>query len=347
MRSSISASKSTPFLYAKILIAVVAILIGGIEIAAKYLLKHDSATYARVSQQYEQALKVQPAGVEEPPTVLIVGNSLLLHGIKLDRLQEMTATRMRVYPVFLEQTGYYDWLYGLRRLFRKGSRPDVVVVGVGVNYFLENGIRQDYSPGLFFDTRDTLAVASDLKLDRTATSNLFLAHFSTFWDTRSAIRTQVLSRAVPHLQNLFSLINLKPSVPNKEEFEALSVPRLQRLQHLCAQHGTKLILLLPPTLSSEGPISEMARTARQVGVEVSVPVDPTALTAKYFQPDGMHLNSDGAAIFTSALAKDLPERVANTNTLASHPRIRRDVHYALPRTFPDEDYTSWVRDSEF
>jgi len=26
---------------------------------------------------------------------------------------------MRIYPIFLEATGYYDWLYGLQRLFRR------------------------------------------------------------------------------------------------------------------------------------------------------------------------------------------------------------------------------------
>src|SRR5260370_28341508 len=115
-------------------------------------------------------------GPGEPPSVLLVGNSLLLHGVELDRLQALTSSRMRIYPIFLEATGYYDWLYGLQRLFRQGSRPQVVVVGVGVNYFLKNGVRQDYAPILFFDAQDTRAVASDLRLDRTSTSNLLLAH---------------------------------------------------------------------------------------------------------------------------------------------------------------------------
>ncbi|HEY6943761.1 MAG TPA: hypothetical protein VI431_01375 [Candidatus Acidoferrum sp.] len=320
MRSSIFASKPGAFTYVKVLMGICALLIVGLEIFSDYLLKHDSGTYARISQQYDRALTVRPAAPGEPASVLMVGNSLLLHGVRVDQLQALTLSRMHIYPIFLEATGYYDWLYGLQGLFRRGARPDAVIVGVGVNYFLENGVRQDYAPMMFFDARDTLAVSSDLHLDRTATSNLLLAHSSIFWDTRSAIRAQMLKRVVPHLQDLFSLINPKPSVPDGPEFEAIANPRLQRLRELCEEHGAKLILLLPPTLSSEDAVGEMIRSARATGVDVSVPIDPATLSAKFYQPDGMHLNSEGAVLFTSALAKDLPDRIAASNTLSSSMR---------------------------
>jgi hypothetical protein len=317
MPSSISGSKSGAIAYAKALAAICALLILVFEIASVYLLNHQSATYARISRQYSEALAMRPAGAGEPPSVLMVGNSLLLHGVQLSRLREITSSRMRVYPIFLEATGYYDWLYALHGLFLRGARPQVVVLGVGVNYFLENGVRQDYAPMLFFNTRDTLAVASDLQLDRTATSNLLLAHSSTFWDTRSAIRTQVLNHMVPHLENLFSLVNQRPAVPEGREFAEMSIARLQRLRELCEANGARLILLVPPTLASEDAVSRMAAAAQAAGVEVSVPVDPAALSAKFYQPDGMHLNPDGAMIFTSALAKDLPEKVKARETLAA------------------------------
>jgi len=48
-----------------------------------------------------------------------------------------------------------------------------------------------------------------------------------------------------------------------------------------------------------------------------VPIDPAALSAKFYQRDGMHLNSDGAVLFTSALAKGLPERVVTHDTVAT------------------------------
>jgi len=317
MPSSIFDSKSSGVTYAKALVAICALLIIVFELSSIYLLKHRSGTYARVSRQYSEAVSAHPSGPSEPPSVLIVGNSLLLHGIDLDRLNALTSSRMRIYPIFLEATGYYDWLYALQGLFRQGARPQVVVVGVGVNYFLEDGVRQDYAPMLLFSARDTFAAASDLHLDRTATSNLFLAHESVFWDTRSPMRMQMLKRMIPHLEDLFSVVNQKPAIPEGSEFASTSIPRLRRLRELCEQHGAKLIVLLPPTLSSEKAVSEMVDAGRSAGVDISVPIDPAILSVKYYQRDGMHLNSDGAVLFTSALAKDLPERVQGRETLAA------------------------------
>ena len=317
MPSSTSGSKSAAVTYAKAIAAICVLLTLVFEVASVYLLNHQSATYARISKQYDEALKIRPAGAGEPPSVLMVGNSLLLHGVQLNRLQELTSSRMHLYPIFLEATGYYDWLYALHGLFLRGARPQVVVLGVGVNYFLENGVRQDYAPMMFFNARDTLAVASDLKLDHTAASNLLLAHSSTFWDTRSAIRMQILNHLVPHLEDLFSLVNQKPIVPEEKEFAQVSIPRLLRLRELCEAHGARLILLVPPTLDSENAVNEMTAAAQAAGVEVSVPIDPAMLSAKFYQPDGMHLNRDGAVLFTSALAKDLPEKVMLRETLAA------------------------------
>jgi len=317
MPSSISDSKTTALAHAFALVGTCAVLIIALEITSVYLLRHNSATYARISRQYDEAVKIRPAGPGEPPSVLLVGNSLLLHGVQLDRLQALTSSRMRIYPIFLEATGYYDWLYGLRRLFRQGARPQVVVVGVGVSYFLKSDMRQDYSPMLFFDARDTLAAASDLHLDRTAESNLLLAHSSNFWDTRSAIRTQILSHVVPHVEDLFSLVNPRPVIPEGRAFEEIAIPRLQKMNQLCEANGAKLILLVPPTLSSESAVSQIAYAAHAAGVEVLVPIDPAALSAKFYQRDGMHLNSDGAVLFTSALAQGLPERVVTHGTVAT------------------------------
>lgn len=311
MPLSISSSKSRAYFYIKLLLSVCSLLILGFEVSGNYLLKHHSETYARVSRQYAEALTARPARPGAAVPVLMVGNSLLLEGVDTKRLQDLIAPQIRVYPIFLEATGYYDWFYGLQRLFRQGSRPQVVVLGVGVNSFLADSVRQDYAPMTLLDLQDLLAVASDLKMDHTATSNLLLAHSSVFWDTRSVIRTQILRNTVPHYGELVMLLKPQPSIPPEERFHAIAYSRLQNLRTLCEEHGARLILLIPPTLSSEEAVREMTIASAKAGVESLVPIDPTALSAKYYQPDELHLNSEGAALFTSALASSLPASVSH------------------------------------
>jgi lysophospholipase L1-like esterase len=318
MPLSISSSRSAPVFYAKVLVGICALLIVAFEIGSDYLLKHHSKTFARVSRQYAEAVRVRPATSGEPISVLMVGNSLLLEGVEVDRLQKLTSSQVRIYPIFLEASGYYDWLYGLRRLFREGARPQVVVIGVGVNSFLANSVRQDYSPLMLFGARDTLGVASDLEMDHTATSNLLLAHSSVFWDTRGVIRAQILYRAVPHCRDLFWMLKRQSPIPPATEFQNMASSRLERLRELCEAHGAKLIILIPPTLSSEHAVREMTIAAQRSRVDTLVPLDPAALSARYYQSDELHLNSEGAQLFTSALATFLPqtldhERVASPN----------------------------------
>jgi len=317
MRSTISCSNSAALFHAKILCVICAILIILLEVLSSYLLKHHSGTYLRVFQQQVEAVGSRPSSSGEPVSVLMVGNSLLLAGVDVDRLHQLTATRLRIYPIFLEATTYYDWLYGLRHLFREGARPQVVVVGLPVSSFLEKGVRQEYAPMMLFDVREVFDASSDLGLDRTATSNLLLEHWSTFWDTRSILRAQVLRHMIPHFENLFMLAKGKPSIPQGIEFDRIAFSRLQRLRELCEEHGAKLILLIPPTPASDSFARQMVTASRKVGVETLVPVDPGVLSTKYYQSDETHLNSEGAEIFTSALATYLRNKIVTAESATS------------------------------
>ncbi|HKV64657.1 MAG TPA: hypothetical protein VJO16_22325 [Candidatus Acidoferrum sp.] len=314
MPSSTFSSSHPAISYTKLLVGLGVLLIAAFEVSSDYLLKHKSETYARVSQQYAEAVKIRPAVAGESTSVLMVGNSLLMEGVDTERLKELTSGHLRLYPIFLEATGYYDWLYGLERLFRQGSRPQVVVLGVGVNSFLANTVREDYAPIMLFDLRDSLSVASDLGMDRTATSNLLLAHSSAFWDTRAVLRTQILRHTVPRYKELVLLLKPQPAVPPATQFQTIANSRLERLRDLCEVHGAKLIILIPPTPSSDDAVRQMTIASQKAGVDALVPLDPTALSAKYYQPDELHLNSQGAALFTVALAQFLPQAIVRESS---------------------------------
>jgi lysophospholipase L1-like esterase len=309
MPSSTSSSEPRALFYSKVLVGICAVVIVLFEFLSDYLLKHHSETYNRVSHQYAEALKMQPARPGQPTSVLMVGNSLLLEGVDVNRLKELTSGQMHICPIFLEATGYYDWFYALQRLFREGARPQVVILGVGVNSFLSNSVREDYVPLMLFDMRDSIRVASALKMDRTATSNLLLAHSSVFWDTRTVLRTQILRHTVPHYQELVLLLKPQPVIPPPAQFQTIANNRLERLRELCESRGAKLIILVPPTPSSEDAVHQMAVAAQRARVDTLIPIDPAALSARYYQSDELHLNPEGARLFTTALATFLPRTV--------------------------------------
>ena len=316
MRSSISNSSHPAIFYAKALLVACAVLAVLLEAASTLLVRRHSETYSRVSQQYANALTARPAAAGEPTSVLMVGNSLLLYGVDVDRLRKLTSSQVHVYPVFLEATGYYDWLYALQRLLERGARPQVVVLGVGMQELFANTIRRDYVPMMFLNNQDVLKAASELHFDNTQTTDLLLAHSSAFWDIRGVIRIQVLRHTIPRCEALFTLLQTQPSIPPRTDFEEVVSARLTRLRRLCASHGARLLILVPPAPSSGNAVREFAAVAQRVGVDTLVPLDPNKLSDRYFLADEIHLNPEGAALFTSALAQYLPG-VANRQNRAS------------------------------
>ncbi len=250
----------------------------------------------------------------EPASVLMVGNSLLLDGVDVQELQRLTSTSAKVYPLFLEGTGYHDWFYGLHRLFRNGARPDLVLVGLGLDGVLDRSVRAEYAPRMLLDPEDIIAASVDARLDHTATSNLLLGHWSAFWDMRHVVRVQLLTHALPYfermyLADLWSGLKAKRVVPVSEAAESLAVSRLQRLRRLGDSYNTRVLILIPPTPSSTLAVRQLTDIATKAGVETLMPVDPATLPPRFIRADEIHVNEEGAAYFTAALGASLPERI--------------------------------------
>ena len=74
----------------------------------------------------------------------MLGNSLLNAGIRFDEahallLPEIDARRLMVFD-----TTYYDWYYGIRRLYAEGVRPDVVILVLTPRQLTISKIRGNY-----------------------------------------------------------------------------------------------------------------------------------------------------------------------------------------------------------
>lgn len=107
------------------------------------------------------------------------------------------------------------------------------------------------------------------------------------------------------------LLKPQPTIPPPQQFQDTASFRVAQLRDLCEKHGAKLIILVPPTPSSADAVQQMTIASQKAGVNTLVPIDPTALSVKYYQSDELHLNSAGAQLFTSALATFLPKAVGH------------------------------------
>jgi len=68
--------------------------------------------------------------------------------------------------------------------------------------------------------------------------------------------------------------------------------------------------MIPPWSTSPDAVRQVIAAARKARLDPLVPIIPSALPAAFFEPDGVHLNAKGAALFTAAVESDLPRKIA-------------------------------------
>jgi hypothetical protein len=276
------------------------------EVSARVGLDRASKIQRRMVQEYASARAIGQDGAFGRH-VLVVGNSLLDEGVEFDRLRAALDPGFDTRRYMVEQTVYYDWLYGLRRLFREGARPDAVVVMLGIGHWLSPTIRGDYSAQYMMSASDLPRVARDLRMHPTQAAGLLFAGVSKFWGARAEMRTFVLGHLMP---DLGSFMNFSSVVDRRPMRDDDNVPVLQqriaRMRDELAAHGTRLILLVPPVLNPDDGSKGLMRAAGTVGVPVLRPVASGTFGAELYR-DGFHLNGSGAALFTQRLIPVLGE----------------------------------------
>src|SRR5262245_26292774 len=132
MRSSIFNSR--PRLWIAVLLGSSLLFCGGLEIITRIGFHRISHIRHRIETQYRAAVTIGRARDRSP--VLVLGNSLLVQGVDFAALDVALAPDLRPQPFLLENTGYTDWYFGLRRLFALGSRPSLVVLGLSTRQLI-------------------------------------------------------------------------------------------------------------------------------------------------------------------------------------------------------------------
>lgn len=304
MPSSISSSEPFSLRRATVLLFVIALSLYGLaEVAARVGLSRFSKIHRRIMEDQRAAKAVRPASAGQPKTILFTGNSLMLEGVNFPQLAEQTQSRFRVTRFAVEQTSYYDWLFAFRSLFRQDVRPDYIVLCLSPGQLRVDTIRGDFDAKFLFDLQDIWPLSRATHATLTTTSSLYFAHLSTFYATRSELRSVLIGKiGLSSVQQLWHDLVTLPLAEKHEDMTPLYASRLKELSDLSAANGVRFLFLIAPTAQPGD--NEVLRAGDRVHATVLRPVPNYSLGQEYYR-DGFHLNEAGANIFTAKIAEAL------------------------------------------
>jgi hypothetical protein len=259
----------------------------------------------RHEAEYSSIFSIQSGRAQDKTSVLIAGNSLLLHAVEFAQLQREVGSNIELHRAAIENTFYLDWYYGLHSLLTSGAHPDVVVLVLNPAQITSDAINGDYSVHMMVDGRDLSRLAKDIGADRNRMSVLVLDKVSFFFGVRAQIRSWILGRMLPDLPVLTHRFHFTSATPDSSRMGDRAVARLLRLTELCHHYGVQLQVVIPPATEDSG-ASAILHAAASEGIPVLMPIAPGVLPLADYS-DGFHLNSSGALRFTSVLAASLKQ----------------------------------------
>jgi hypothetical protein len=289
-------------------LATLVLLLGAFEAATRVGFARISRIESRTYREYRGAL-----GIRRSKSVLLLGNSLLLEGVDLDRLRALLQPEMTPTRFVVEQTDFADWYYGVRRLLAEGSRPDRIVLCLDTRQLISNTLRGDYSAYYLIQTADLVEAGRNSGYNLTQISGLFFARYSLFYAGSGSFRNYVLNQVDRPYADILRKINEGTLPPVTEaDFLAKACAHLERLQSVCSRYGARCDILLPPGFAPPGVQASAVRTraveaGKRTGTSVFVPVALNAWGSEMFR-DGYHLNPMGAREFTDLVADSLRRR---------------------------------------
>jgi len=282
--------------------------LGALEIAARVVYPAHSALAARIRSDWSTALQLGVSPSPDRRTFLVVGNSLLQAGInreELKALQQSDTLSVVIMPI--ENTDYLDWYFGVRRLLATGSKPEFVVLCLAPVQLISNSTNGVLFARTLMRPVDIMRVKQAAGLDWTTTTTYLMASASAWIGDSTEIRNWIRVETVPGMTELAPYFWQRADAnPRADVIEEIVGRRLSQFSAVCAAHGCKVLLVIPPLVSARGAasVAAVARAGRAAGVPVLIPVAPGELGKSYFR-DGFHLNQRGAEIFTPRLLEAL------------------------------------------
>ena len=279
-----------------------------LELSSPIIMKRFSRIERRIEGETKEALAIRPFTPDGRPTVLLVGNSLLLEGVQLDVLQNRLAPHYAVSRLGIDQTAYLDWYFGLRRLLEQGCRPSAIVLSLSTDQLASKYSLEETFAHRQMSARDFPLVVREAKLDKTEASSYLFAHWSNWLGYKRFVRQDFLILMVPNFRELAA--RMAPHgkrVVDPVILTGAARERFPELRDLAHSYGIKIVLLVPPILHQDYS-AEVQEVGDQVGLPVWVLSPPGELSRDLYR-DGFHLNVQGSEIFTTRLANQISAKL--------------------------------------
>lgn len=292
-----------------------------LEAASLWMFGHVGANTTVRAQTKDAIQLASTAGT--PHTVLIVGNSLVLHGIDEQALDSSLGPGYEAKKETIVGSGYQDWLYGVPSLLDRGSHPSVIVLGFSPAQLVMDRPPIARTTRMVWTARNLERYTMNAHVGLTAATNLILQHFSAFFALRDQLRQDSRKLLVPGYAAMsHDFFDGAPLKPNPTADITIAASRLAALDSACAARGVHFVFLLMPTRAIDDAAIEpmMVEAGKRAGVPVLVPISNRELPAAD-QLDGYHLNAAGAVVFSERTAAALRSLSAvETPTSASNTR---------------------------
>ena len=291
-----------------VLLGALVVVAAGLELAAGTVGVRSSRILSRMNTEHKSLLGFASSAAH-PKTVMILGNSLLVEGVDYPAMQkDLSAAGWESRRFVVEQTGYYDWKFGLRRLTSEGCRPDAIVLMLSATQFALNSYAGPAFAYNLMRATDVVEVMQTTGIHPTEAASLLLARESNFFGLRLEFRKHLLFALVPGMNDLVPHLTAAGK-PSPHAFVRTQVlRRLPELVGEAASLGQHLILAIPPVAGGDDYAADVIEGGRLTGLPVLYPIRTGDLAADQFQ-DGFHLNASGAQVFTKALTSALLQQL--------------------------------------
>jgi hypothetical protein len=295
---------------AALLLALLLISLG-IETLCRFENPRFSGYERRIQREFDDLLHFSDRSSYAVRTV-VLGNSLLRAGVQFEEAKQRLSPAIDAKRFLVEDTNYFDWKYGMRRLFSRGIDADVIVLVMTPRQLVSTRIHGGDFAYHLMNLSDVLAVAGDVGASNTQISDLAFSNLSAFGGTRAEIRKRVARTLLPDLPRLTGLMTAQEPAPLDAGYvRSESQRRLKALKELAEQYHARVVLVLPPEAEKAGSslASAVQEAGASAGVRVLVPVPPGSMPASMFS-DGFHLNERGAKLFTPRFVEALQTEIS-------------------------------------